>query len=358
MTDDCDSHNSAPIRVREDDGSLERPAVRIFLRGASRCSARRAAPPARARPRRGCVPGDVPEGTSRVRSPSQRRQPPCLGPDDRPPRCGRPASPARSSAAGARAANRGTPAYAELGELADELPRKERAAVVLRYGYDLSTPPSAPRSARARTPHAGGLVRCPQTSKEDAMTVPTRQSFPRSRGCGRAARRCVRPHRLSGRDAARRDDRARPLQDLVRPPARPGSGLAGPNIRRSRPPGDEAGRPRSPPAGRVFRRHAHAIRVAGRPSPVRPVQSRDPETACSGAARRGHDLRGACPGRGPPSGRASGRNGDEPESDSDRAPLPPSRRCDRLARRLRRRARAQGELLKLEGALGSSLLDM
>jgi RNA polymerase sigma factor (sigma-70 family) len=30
------------------------------------------------------------------------------------------------------------PAYAELGELADDLPRKERAAVVLRYGYDLS----------------------------------------------------------------------------------------------------------------------------------------------------------------------------------------------------------------------------
>jgi RNA polymerase sigma factor (sigma-70 family) len=30
------------------------------------------------------------------------------------------------------------PAFAELGELADDLPRKERAAVVLRYGYDLS----------------------------------------------------------------------------------------------------------------------------------------------------------------------------------------------------------------------------
>jgi RNA polymerase sigma factor (sigma-70 family) len=30
------------------------------------------------------------------------------------------------------------PAYAELGDLAGELPRKERAAVVLRYGYDLS----------------------------------------------------------------------------------------------------------------------------------------------------------------------------------------------------------------------------
>ena len=29
------------------------------------------------------------------------------------------------------------PAYAELEHLADELPQKERAAVVLRYGYDL-----------------------------------------------------------------------------------------------------------------------------------------------------------------------------------------------------------------------------
>ena len=29
------------------------------------------------------------------------------------------------------------PAYAELAHLADELPPKERAAVVLRYGYDL-----------------------------------------------------------------------------------------------------------------------------------------------------------------------------------------------------------------------------
>ena len=29
------------------------------------------------------------------------------------------------------------PAYEELGELTDELPAKERAAIVLRYGYDL-----------------------------------------------------------------------------------------------------------------------------------------------------------------------------------------------------------------------------
>jgi RNA polymerase sigma factor (sigma-70 family) len=30
------------------------------------------------------------------------------------------------------------PAYADLGELTEDLPRKERAAVVLRYGYDLT----------------------------------------------------------------------------------------------------------------------------------------------------------------------------------------------------------------------------
>ncbi len=36
------------------------------------------------------------------------------------------------------AAEDAQPAYAELGELTRTLPRKERAAVVLRYGYDFS----------------------------------------------------------------------------------------------------------------------------------------------------------------------------------------------------------------------------
>jgi RNA polymerase sigma factor (sigma-70 family) len=36
------------------------------------------------------------------------------------------------------AAEDAEPAYLELSELTDGLPRKERAAVVLRYGYDLS----------------------------------------------------------------------------------------------------------------------------------------------------------------------------------------------------------------------------
>jgi RNA polymerase sigma factor (sigma-70 family) len=36
------------------------------------------------------------------------------------------------------AASDGLPAYEELSHLTDDLPPKERAAVVLRYGYDLS----------------------------------------------------------------------------------------------------------------------------------------------------------------------------------------------------------------------------
>ena len=44
--------------------------------------------------------------------------------------------PAAEAAEGAATDSR--PAYAELEHLADELPPTERAAVVLRYGYDLS----------------------------------------------------------------------------------------------------------------------------------------------------------------------------------------------------------------------------
>jgi RNA polymerase sigma factor (sigma-70 family) len=45
--------------------------------------------------------------------------------------------PARETVAGS-ASTSARPAYAELEHLAGELPRTERAAVVLRYGYDLA----------------------------------------------------------------------------------------------------------------------------------------------------------------------------------------------------------------------------
>ena len=98
----------------------------------------------------------------------------------------------------------GRPAYAELGELADELPRRNAPRSCSATATTFPTPPSVPHSARARTPH-GRRPRPVSADFEggcnDRLPL-SRQSFPRSRGCGRAARRCVRPHRLSGRDAA------------------------------------------------------------------------------------------------------------------------------------------------------------
>ena len=133
------SHISAYSGVSTDDGSRGRDtAVRALLRGATgrdlrlsrACWARR---------RRGCVPGDVPQGPSRLREARARPAPAGLGVPDRDERRGR-----RAAAVGSdRGARRDPvtderPAYAELEHLVGELPPTERAAVVLRYGYDLS----------------------------------------------------------------------------------------------------------------------------------------------------------------------------------------------------------------------------
>ena len=67
------------------------------------------------------------------------------------------------------------PAYEDLGELTDGLPPKERAAVVLRYGYDLTYEQiaaaldSSPDAARP-----GRVDRGPPAAKgEDHMSIPT-----------------------------------------------------------------------------------------------------------------------------------------------------------------------------------------
>ena len=63
------------------------------------------------------------------------------------------------------------PPYAELEHLTDKLPPTERAAVVLRYGYDLSYVGYRRRARlerRGGTP--GGIVRRPPTeTKEDHL---------------------------------------------------------------------------------------------------------------------------------------------------------------------------------------------
>ncbi len=62
------------------------------------------------------------------------------------------------------------PSYAQIEHLADELPEKERAAVVLRYGYDLSLLGHRHRTRlqRGGCP-PGRFLRCAAPAKEAAM---------------------------------------------------------------------------------------------------------------------------------------------------------------------------------------------
>ena len=99
-----------------------------------------------------------------------RRAPPRLGADDRA-RVAIDTAPARrrADAASFRSCRHldGRPAYEELAFLTDTLPPKERAAVVLRYGYDLDydADRSRPRLEPRRGP-PGGVVGCPAAAKE------------------------------------------------------------------------------------------------------------------------------------------------------------------------------------------------
>ena len=90
-------------------------------------------------PGRGRVPGDVPPGPARLRRASTRRVPAGLGADDR--RATSPSTPSAASSPTAELEETGAcatpPAYAELEHLTGDLPPTERAAVVLRYAYDL-----------------------------------------------------------------------------------------------------------------------------------------------------------------------------------------------------------------------------
>ena len=138
MADDRRPHNCDPRRVREDDGCSAGPTIRIFLRGAPQCRARRVAAALGGRRAEDAYQetflralrayGEIGHADNlrawvltiarRVAVDHHRRREATPAPPE-------PETDSR-------------PAYAELGELADGLPRKERAAVVLRYGYDLS----------------------------------------------------------------------------------------------------------------------------------------------------------------------------------------------------------------------------
>ena len=111
------------------------------------------------------------------------------------------------------------PAYEELGDLTDGLPPKERAAVVLRYGYDLTYEQiaaaldSSPVAARQAA--SAGVRRL--RTRRTAMTVPTDLDRRFREAAARAG--CSTPGSTSStrrRPAARRGDRPRAAPDLVR----------------------------------------------------------------------------------------------------------------------------------------------
>ena len=101
--------------------------------------------------RRGRFPGDVPARAARLRPARARRAPARVGADDRGTARDRQRAAARSPSPDELPelpVEDGRPAYAEIEHLADGLPPTERAAVVLRYAYDLPYDDIAARSAR------------------------------------------------------------------------------------------------------------------------------------------------------------------------------------------------------------------
>ena len=151
------------------------------------------------------------------------------------------------------------PAYAELGELADGLPRKERAAVVLRYGYDMSYAAigAALGSSEdaARQAASSGVRRL---TKEDAMTVsPTLDA--RFREAAAAAGLLDVAYDLAdtpiGTLLVATTDRGLCRISYDPQPEREAESLAG-DVRCARAARGEADRPGAPPARRVLRRQA------------------------------------------------------------------------------------------------------
>ena len=237
---------------------------------------------ARARARRGRVPGDVPAGTPRY--PGSARPTTCARGRSRSRRASRSTKLPAGAAArwAAELAGSRRPAYAELEHLADELPPTERAAVVLRYGYDLPTPTSPPRSARARRlPVKRPRPVSADFAKEVAMTVSpqARRRFREAAAAARAARRGLRPHRLTGGDAARRRPSAASAGSRSTPsPSAELDELARPSVRASCARRDRW-TDRAGSLTSTSRAGGREFEVAGRPTPASAEFHRRPRSS-------------------------------------------------------------------------------
>ena len=199
-------------------------------------------------------------------------------------------------------------AYEELAPLTDGLPPKERAAVVLRYGYDLSYE----QIARALGSSADAARQATSTgvrsayerggSRHDHLQRP-RPPVQGGGGRPRPRRRRVRRRRLADRRRSSSRSSTKGLAQLSFHPRGAGSRAA---RRVRRPPGsplDAERRRRSPRARRVLRTPPASIRPHPRLPRTASVHRLGARSAVEGALRRDDDLQDARRARRSPAGR-------------------------------------------------------
>ena len=243
--------------------------------------------------------------------------------------------------------------YEELRRLTADLPQKERAAVFLRFGYDLSYEDigDGPRLV-VRGGSPGHFLRCPPTAQEGALMTVSPELDARFRDAAAAEGLLDVAYDFAdtpvGRLLVAVTDRG--LCEISYDPSRSASSssslaASAPGCCARRGPRDEtrrqldeyfAGERREfdlPVDLRLARDFGRTVLRRARPRPLR---------------RADHLRRAGREGRPPPR-RPRGRHGHEPEPCADRAPMPPGRRLDRLADRLRRRARPQAHAARAGG---------
>ena len=279
-----------------------------------------------------CVPGS---SRSRHASPSTRR--------------GKPAP----TGSRRRSATDDAPAYAELSHLAGRLPPTERAAVVLRYGYDLAYDDigaALGSNEEAAAPAASsGVRRLRKERRPHDQRSPDSTAASATRRLGRAPGRRLRLRGVAGRPSSSSASGARASAGSrsTRSPtgARRLARRSGP-----RPPLRAPGRPGRRELDEYFEGGRQEFDLPVDLTPLPDFQRAVLEEL--GACRTATSTRTAGSQRDrQAAGRAGSRRRAEPEPGPDRRPVPPNRRRERQPRRLRRRARAQAGAARARGRL-------
>ena len=204
------------------------------------------------------------------------------------------------------------PAYEDLGELTDGLPPKERAAVVLRYGYDLTYDEIAAALDSSPRRALGGVGRRTSPAKEQPMTVPTELDT--------RFREAAAPARPSTRDTTSSTPRSGPFSSR-RPTAASSASTSTPSRSgSSRISPAQRGRGFSVPRARSTRcdaswtstsRVVDARSISRSTSAGSAVHTGRARTARARALRAHRDIRRARRSRRPAQGSPRGRDGDE-----------------------------------------------